>query len=422
MSHRLLRAVAVVAAVVSALGAASFAAAPPALAQCVSGPVVGLPLAENAEQEPLISRLGLRRVWEISTGEGVTVAVVDSGVDDRHPKLAGAVAPPTDFTPGLGPAGFTVGPGSSDDCENHGTPIAGLIAGRAAGDDRVVGVAPDAQIVPFRFDGDLTQAPDGMIAAAIRAAADHAQVMNLSFAVPIDYPAIRDAVQYALDRNVVVVAAAGNENESQPGFTWFPAAYDGVLAVAGLDDAGQPMEESNRGAWVDIAAPGENLAAPSAGGQGYVVVNGTSFATGVVSGVVALLRARFPDMPAAEVVRRIEGTAVSLTGGRDERTGAGVVDPFLALTTAGTALPPAEVPQARGGAVRVLPVPTDPDPLGPTGRIAVAVTGIALTAAVVALLAGITARRLAARRGGPAAARYAPAHRPLEPVPHDPLT
>lgn len=421
MSRRL-RGVAVVAAVVAALGAASFAAAPPAHAQCLSGPVVGLPLAENAEQEPLINRLGLRRVWEISTGAGVTVAVVDSGVDDRHPKLAGAVAPPTDFVPVFGPGRFTEGPGSPVDCENHGTPIAGLIAGRPAGDDRVVGVAPDARIVPFRFDGDLGQAPDVMIAAAIRAAADRAQVVNLSFAVPIDYAPIRDAVQYALDRDVVVVAAAGNENESQPGFTWFPAAYDGVLAVAGLDDAGQPMQESNRGAWVDVAAPGENLAAPSAGGQGYVIVNGTSFATGVVSGVAALLRARFPDMPAVEVVQRIEGTAVSLTGGRDERTGTGVVDPFRALTTAGTVPPPVEVAEARGGAVRVLPVPTDPDVLGPTGRLAVAVTGIALAVAGVGLLAGITARRVAARRGGPAAARYAPAHRPLEPVPDDQLT
>ncbi len=174
-------------------------------------------------------------------------------------------------------------------------------------------------------------------------------MLNLSFAVGVDEPAIRKAVQYAVDRDVVVVAAAGNEARSQPGLTWYPAAYDGVLAVAGVDAAGQASAESNRGAWVDVAAPGEGLTAPSAGGAGFVAVKGTSFATAVVSGVAALVRARYPDMPAAEVVRRIEATAVSATGGRDERTGAGIVDPYLALTGEAVA-PPA--PQA-GDATRI---------------------------------------------------------------------
>ena len=95
-------------------------------------------------------------------------------------------------------------------------------------------------------------------------------MLNLSFAVGVDEPAIRKAVQYAVDRDVVVVAAAGNEARSQPGLTWYPAAYDGVLAVAGVDAAGQASAESNRGAWVDVAAPGEGLTTPSAGGAGFV--------------------------------------------------------------------------------------------------------------------------------------------------------
>ena len=205
----------------------------------------------------------------------------------------------------------------------------------------------------MRFDGSLAQAPTEMIAAAIRAGADRGGVLNLSFAVGVNEPAIEKAVQYAVDRDVVVVAAAGNEGRSQPGLTWYPAAYDGVLAVAGVDAAGQPAAESNRGAWVDIAAPGEGLTAPSSGGEGFVTVKGTSFATAVVSGVAALVRARFPDMPADEVVRRIEATAVSPSGGRDERTGAGIVDPYLAVTaeTAGTAVapPPARRPPRRSG-------------------------------------------------------------------------
>jgi type VII secretion-associated serine protease mycosin len=413
------RAVAAVLALTAVAAGATVWTAPPAHAVCTTPVAVGAPLPDAAGEEPLIARLGLRRVWELSTGAGVRVAVIDSGVDARHPKLAGAVAPPTDFrTTFYDPRGFEQVPGTGDDCENHGTPIAGIIAGRSAGDDRVLGVAPDATIVPIRFDGPLDQAPDEMIAAAIRLGADTARVLNLSFAVPVDRPVIFDAVRYALDRDVVVVAAAGNENQSQPGLTWYPAAYDGVLAVAGLDDAGQPTEESNRGPWVDVAAPSENLLALSTGGQGYVLVDGTSFATAVVSGVAALVRARYPDLPAAQVVQRIESTAVSLTGGRDERTGAGAVDPYQALTALAVGPPPAAVPDARGNAVSVVPVPVDEPLLSGTGAIAAAATGILLALAGVVAIAGVSARRIAARRGDPeAVAAFRPPDRPLEPVP-----
>jgi subtilisin family serine protease len=238
-------------------------------------------------------------------------------------------------------------------------------------------------------------------------------VLNLSFAVGVDEPAIRRAVQYAIDRDVVVVAAAGNEGRSQPGLTWYPAAYDGVLAVASVDAAGQPSAESNRGAWVDIAAPGEGLTAPSSGGEGFVSVKGTSFATGVVSGVAALVRARFPDMPATEVVRRIEATAVSPTGGRDDRTGAGIVDPYLAVTAenAATSATPPQV----AGAVELAPVPTDPPLLTAGEATAAAVAAIMLGCAAVATVAGLSARRIAARRGR--RGRDGPAYRPVGAVP-----
>jgi subtilisin family serine protease len=257
-----------------------------------------------------------------------------------------------------------------------------------------------------------------MIAAAIRTGADSARVLNLSFAIPVDRPLIYDAIRYALDRDVVIVAAAGNENQSQPGLTWYPAAYDGVIAVAGLDDAGQPTEESNRGPWVDVAAPSENITALSAGGEGYVVVDGTSFATAVVSGVAALVRSRFPGLPAAQVVQRIESTAVSLTGGRDERTGAGVVDPYQALTALAVGPPATAVPDARGPAIGVVPLPVDRPLLEGPAAVAAAVTGILLATAAVVVIAGFSARRIAARRGRPdAVAHFAPADRPLQPVP-----
>jgi subtilisin family serine protease len=276
----------------------------------------------------------------------------------------------------------------------------------------VLGIAPNATIAPVRFDGSLAQAPTEMIAAAIRAGADRGGVLNLSFAVGVDEPAIRRAVQYAIDRDVVVVAAAGNEGRSQPGLTWYPAAYDGVLAVASVDAAGQPSAESNRGPWVGVAAPGEGLTAPSSGGEGFVSVKGTSFATAVVSGVAALVRARFPDMPATEVVQRIEATAVSPTGGRDERTGAGIVDPYLAVTAETTGATAA--PQA-AGAVQLAPVPTDPPLLTAGEAAAAAVAGILLGCAAVATVAGLSARRVAARRER--RGRDGPAYRPVGDVP-----
>jgi type VII secretion-associated serine protease mycosin len=418
------RSAAAVLALVTAFSGLTVLVAPAALAACPTLITAGPPLPATAGQDPLIQRMGLRRAWELSTGAGVTVSVVDSGVDFRHPKLAGAVDPPADFLSTDGTT-FETRPGGPEDCVGHGTAIAGIIAARSAGDDRVLGVAPGARIAPFRFEGDIANAPLAMIAAAIRAAADHSKVMDLSFTAKHD-PRIHDAIRYALSRDVVVVAAAGNENQSNPGVTSYPAAYPGVLAVASVDADGRPSAESNRGSWVGIAAPGQELTTLASGGGGYTVVTGTSFATAVVAGTAALVRAKFPNLSAAEVVARLEDTAVSPGEGRDDATGAGIVDPFAALSAVGATAPTvptvsataAAGPAVTGDAVRVLPVPVAEPPLTPVGTIALAATTIMLVAAGIAAAAGMTRRRSAARRGvAGAQSRYADAHRPLEPVP-----
>ena len=372
------------------------APAPMAFATCTPPPAAGQPIPPGAGRDPTIDRLGLPRVKDLSTGAGVTVAVVDSGVDSRHPKLAPAAVPGVDLAPVSDPRVFTESPGTPEDCQNHGTMVAGLIAARPLGDDRVVGVAPDAKIAAVRMVGNLADLPDQLVAKAIMDGADRGSVLNLSFALPVDRPSIKAAIQYALGKDVVVVAAAGNEQQSQPGQTWYPAAYDGVLAVAAVDSNGAPIAQSNQGSWVGIAAPGENLTSTAAGGSGYLTQSGTSFATAIVSGVAALVRARFPTMSGPDVVRRLTGTAVPITGARDDKIGAGVVDPFAALTAPSVGSP--STSNGPVGTIGVLPRPAGDDAFGPVLRHALAWGGGLALAGLLALIGGISVRR-AARRG-----------------------
>jgi membrane-anchored mycosin MYCP len=374
---------------------------------CRNPPAHGVPLPATAPRDPTIARLGLEHVWDLSTGAGVTVAVVDSGVDGGQPKLQSALVPGFDFVTAQAPPGWQRLPGGLGDCgangTTHGTAVAGLIAARPVNDDRVVGVAPDAMIAPVRFVDGIDNAPPDMIAAAIRTGADLGQVLNLSFAQPVDRPVIRDAIQYALKRNVVVVAAAGNE--SSGGDTkWYPAAYPGVLAVAALKQDGSPLAESNRGSWVGIAAPGEGLTAPASGG-GYAALSGTSFAAALVAGVAALVRSRFPDMPAAEVVRRLTATAVPLGASRDHRVGAGIVDPFAALTAQTAASPSSPghslAPAPTRDRVRVLPRPDQRAGVAERWGRLLGIAAVLVVAAVLAYLGRLALRAALRRRRHP---------------------
>jgi type VII secretion-associated serine protease mycosin len=348
------------AAVSLAAPAAVSLAAPAAISApspCQQAPSPGAPIPPLAPRDPLITRLGLDQTWALSTGAGITVGVVDTGVDPASPKLTGAVQLGATFRVTDDARGYTSAPDGRVDCDGHGTEVAGLIAGRtSAGDDRVSGIAPGAAIYPVAIQGDIGQAPAALIAAAIRDAAAHANVLNLSFAQSTDSPAIAAAIRYAQARDVVVVAAAANETgtaASGGAATWYPAAYPGVLAVTSIGASGQPTGNGARGDWISLAAPGEQLTTESRGGHGFVTVSGTSFATAVVSGTAALLRARFPSMPAAQVVARLERTAVPPgNGSRNDTVGYGTVNPFAALTA--TDVPAAGTQPHPAGTVPVL--------------------------------------------------------------------
>lgn len=327
---------------------------------CPQAPAPGAPVPPLAPRDPLLTQLGLDAAWTLSTGKGVTVGVVDSGVDPSSPKLAGAVETGLTFRTVDSPAVYSSTAGGETDCDGHGTEVAGIIAGRtAAEDDRVSGVAPDATIYPVGIQGDIGQAPSALIAAAIRAAAEHASVINLSFAQTTDSPDIRAAVRFALGRDVVVVAAASNESGAAAGGTspkWYPAAYPGVLAVNSVDSTGAASGQTSSGSWISVAAPGDSLTTEPRGGKGFVTVSGTSFATAIVSGVAALIRARYRSMSAPQVVRLIETTAVPPGDGRrDDAVGFGVVDPFAALT-APTSAPATTAPAGSAGRVPVRPL------------------------------------------------------------------
>ncbi|WP_332888623.1 type VII secretion-associated serine protease mycosin [Actinokineospora bangkokensis] len=375
------------------------AAAPPAGA--CRDPEPGRPVVPQVPWAQQL--LDLDRVHAHSTGAGVAVAVVDSGVDADHPQLAGRVLPGRDF--------FLAGtlPGNFD-CESHGTAVASIIAAGPAEGVAFRGVAPDARVLPVRVsDREFTDGGDpipidvDVVSRGIRYAVDEgARVLNLSLSGYGDYPAIRDAVGYAQSRDVLVIAAVGNRQQDGGGPS-FPAAYDGVLGVGSVDISGARSRGSQVGPYVDVVAPGEGvLAAARAGGHAYWT--GTSFAAPFVAGTAALVRSAWPQLTAPQVAARITATASPARGGRGSAEyGAGVVDPYRAVTERLAAEGPLAMPP-------VTDPPVDEAALreqawwqraGSSAVIGVGVVALAIVvAAVWALVAprGRRSRWLAARR------------------------
>jgi membrane-anchored mycosin MYCP len=283
-------------------------------------------------------------VWRFSTGAGVTVAVVDSGVDTGHPQLRarGAVLRGQDFD--------LVGdlPGTFD-CDSHGTAVASIIAARPVAEVGFAGLAPGATILPVRVsdrgltdEGAVRMIDPDVLARGIWYAADHgATVMNLSLAGAADNPRIRDAIRHAVARDVLVVAAAGNGQQGLRPEVSYPAAYPGVLGVGAVDENGQRLPGSQIGPQVDLIAPGGAvLAATRAGGHQYW--QGTSFAAPFVAATAALVRSAWPRLTAPQVAERILATATPAPGGRGSRAyGSGLVNPYRAVTDGLTTAPPA---------------------------------------------------------------------------------
>ncbi|WP_177154986.1 S8 family serine peptidase [Glycomyces harbinensis] len=297
-----------------------------------------------------LSAIGAPEVWPEATGEGVVVAVIDSGVDADHPDLEGAVLPGRSYVdvdtgaePRLLALGSESGPvyerafGQADPV-GHGTAVAGLIAAGAGSGEP--GIAPGASILPIRVLDDENRYHDSaMVGAAVEWAVDNgADIVNLSLGGHYDSAPFSEAIAYAERHDVLVVACTGNQHQDGPDETvWFPARMPDVLAVTGTDQAGDRWLTAVTGDETDLAAPGADLRAPQADG-GHKNVTGTSFAAAVVSGAAALVRSAHPDWTAEEVRRAL--TATARPGG--EGLGAGVVDAAAAVDADVDVLPRVE--------------------------------------------------------------------------------
>ncbi|QAY73468.1 peptidase S8 [Agromyces protaetiae] len=283
-----------------------------------------------------LTEYGFTTAWNESRGAGVTVAVIDTGVVGGVAELQGVVIDGTDVS-GIGsPDGQTpVG-----DESQHGTLVASLLAGRGTGPGSgVIGVAPEASLlsasVAFGADTGSPYTNDDQIAAAVKWSVDHgADVINMSLTrnTP-DWPeSWDDAFMYAFDHDVVIVAAAGNRGSgtTQVGA---PATIPGVLTVAGVDrDKNASFDASSQGITIAVAAPSEELVGVMPDSS-LIKWSGTSGATPLVSGLVALVRSKFPDLDANNVINRVISTANPNghpVGG--PIYGYGLIDPVAALT------------------------------------------------------------------------------------------
>jgi membrane-anchored mycosin MYCP len=361
------------------------------------------PAADIPGEPWALRRVLLPQLWHYATGRGVTVAVIDTGVDDSNPQLRGAVTAGPDFLTGADGTSLT-------DPDGHGTMVAGIVAARPSAATGFVGLAPDARILALRQNDAQGDGTADTLASAVDAAvAAGAAVINISqdvsssgtpSPVPPGSPLFL-AVARAISRNVVVVAAAGNEGLSSP---TYPASLPGVLGVGASDrDNERDPDFSETGASVLVAAPGADMVSTVPGG-GQCVDSGTSFAAPYVAAVAALLRQLHPDWTVAEIDARIEQTAQRTAPGRDDLVGWGVVDPVAALADPA---PPSAQAVATPATASAAP-PVRPRPLGPGDpradrdrRTAVYLLGLGGLAA--ALTAGTAVVLRDARRRGPAA-------------------
>ncbi len=300
---------------------------------------------------------GLRAVnaeaaWAITRGSGVTVAVVDSGVDATHPDLVGRILPQIDL----------VHDGVVGDPDGHGTHVAGIIAAALDGAGSV-GLANQVSVLPVRVLDANGSGDDATVGNGITAAVNAgARVINLSLGGEGRSAALERAVQYAVDRGVTVVAAGGNSYETGNPIE-YPAALPGVLAVSSLDMDGASSYFSNTGAYIDLTAPGEDILS-TVPGAAWAMGSGTSMAAPFVAAAAALVRVANPTLGRTAVDTALLSTALddSAGDGRDDWFGHGLLQADRAALQAARAAGGLRAPVAPNVPPTPKPVASPPAP------------------------------------------------------------
>jgi type VII secretion-associated serine protease mycosin len=309
---------------------------PPPLVRCLGIVAVGVLTAatsaygatsdvRKAEWPLDAQHLRAAEVWTHTRGQGVTVAVLDTGVDAQHPDLAGQVLPGTGLIGAPGDDGW-----SDQSNDSHGTSIAAIIAGTGkANGDGMIGLAPAATILPVRISLGSSVEPVNVAKGIQYAIAHHARIINISSGIPDPDPTLRAAIHFALAHNVIVIAAAGNNGQNgNP--AEYPGSFPGVVNVAGIDQTGKPWFDSESGPTITLAAPAVDIASAAASG-GYLHGVGTSYAAPYVAAAAALVWSAHPTATAGQVIRQLITTADHTSSATYD--GYGVIDPLHALTT-----------------------------------------------------------------------------------------
>lgn len=249
-----------------------------------------------------VGAINAPQAWDTASGDGIKVAVVDTGVNPNHPDLAGQVLPGKDMV--------NHDDDPMDD-HGHGTHVAGTIAAVANNFVGVAGVAPHARIIPVKVLAANGSGTNDTIAEGILEAAKlGAKVINMSLGGPDNSQTLDAAIQQVERQGVIVVCAAGNDNVNTP---FYPAANDGVIGVAAVDPANRKASFSNYGDYIDVAAPGTNIVSTGFQG-GYVKMSGTSMASPHVAGAVAVLLSKYPALRGAQVQKLLQNTGHEALG------------------------------------------------------------------------------------------------------------
>ncbi|MEU2544882.1 S8 family serine peptidase [Streptomyces roseolus] len=255
--------------------------------------------ADARSQQWYLDAMGAEDIWKKTTGKGITVAVIDTGVDPDTPSLKGKVLKGWDASESKGD--------ETDDYTGHGTTIAEVIVGSGA-NGSLKGLAPDAKVIPYRVSDTERQNEQAVnafdMADSIKAAADSdAQIINISMASDYYLEEAREAVQYALQKGKLVFAGAGN-NAKKGNKKQYPASYPEVVAVAATTREGVVADYSQHGDTIDLAAPGSSIPVYCDKSlTKYCLSFGTSFSTAIASASAALIWSTHPDWTGNQVLR-----------------------------------------------------------------------------------------------------------------------